>query len=118
MSNIESILNETRVFNPSDEFVRQANVSGMAGYQALCKEAEQDYTGFWAKLARETLHWKKPFTKTLDESNAPFFKWFEDGTLNVSYNCLDVHLATKADKTAIIFEADDGKVAKVSYREL
>jgi acetyl-CoA synthetase len=118
MTNIETVLNEKRVFEPSAKFVKQANVSGMAGYQALCKAAEQDYPGFWAKLARETLLWKKPFTKTLDESNAPFFKWFEDGELNVSYNCLDKHLATQPDKTAIIFEADDGKVSKVSYREL
>jgi acetyl-CoA synthetase len=118
MSNIESVLNEMRVFEPSAEFVKQANVSGMAGYKALCKAAEQDYAGFWAKLARETLHWKKPFTKTLDESDAPFFKWFEDGELNVSYNCLDKHLATQPEKIAIIFEADDGKVTKINYRDL
>ena len=118
MSNIESVLNEKRVFEPSAEFVMQANVSGMAGYQALCKSAEQDYPGFWAKLARESLLWKKPFTKVLDERNAPFFKWFEDGELNVSYNCLDRHLASQAEKTAIIFEADDGAVTKINYREL
>jgi acetyl-CoA synthetase len=118
MSNIESVLNEMRVFEPSADFVKQANVSGMAGYKALCKAAEQDYPGFWAKLARETLHWKKPFTKSLDESNAPFFKWFEDGELNVSYNCLDKHLATQPEKIAIIFEADDGKVTKINYRDL
>ncbi len=118
MSNIESVLNEIRVFEPSPEFVKQANVSGMQAYRALCKSAEQDYPGFWANLARDTLRWKKPFTKSLDDSNAPFFKWFEDGELNVSYNCLDRHLADRAEKTAIIFEADDGKVSKVSYREL
>ncbi|NNM80166.1 MAG: acetate--CoA ligase [Gallionella sp.] len=118
MSNIESTLNETRVFNPSSEFVKQANVSGMAAYQAMCQAAEQDYPGYWAKLAREYVQWKKPFTKVLDESNAPFFKWFEDGELNISYNCLDKHLATQADKTALIFEADDGRVTKVSYRDL
>jgi acetyl-CoA synthetase len=118
MSNIESILNEMRVFIPSAEFVKHANVSGMAGYQALCKAAEQDYPGFWAKLARETLQWKKPFTKVLDESNAPFFKWFEDGELNVSYNCLDTHLPMQAERVAIIFEADDGKVTKINYRDL
>jgi len=118
MSNIESVLNEKRVFEPSAEFVSQANVSGMQAYRALCASAEQDYPGFWANLARETLQWKKPFTKSLDESNAPFFKWFEDGELNVSYNCLDKHLADKPEKIAIIFEADDGKVSKVSYREL
>ena len=118
MSNIQSILNETRVFPPSDAFVKQANVSGMAAYTALCAEAEKDYAGFWAKLARDYILWKKPFSKTLDESNAPFYKWFEDGELNVSYNCLDKHLETQPDKIAIIFEADDGKVTRVSYREL
>ena len=118
MSNIESTLNETRVFNPTSEFVKQANVSGMAAYRAMCQAAEQDYPGYWAKLAREYVQWQKPFTKVLDESNAPFFKWFEDGELNISYNCLDKHLATQADKTALIFEADDGRVTRVSYREL
>ncbi|OGS75820.1 MAG: acetate--CoA ligase [Gallionellales bacterium GWA2_55_18] len=118
MSNIQSILHETRVFSPSDEFVKQANVSGMESYRALCKAAEQDYEGFWARLARETLLWKQPFTKVLDESNAPFFKWFEDGVLNISYNCLDKHLASQPEKTAIIFEADDGAVTKISYRDL
>jgi acetyl-CoA synthetase len=118
MSNIESVLNEKRVFEPSAKFVKQANVSGMPGYQALCKAAEQDYPGFWAKLARENIVWKKPFSKSLDEKNAPFFEWFEDGVLNVSYNCLDKHLATQPEKIAIIFEADDGKISKVDYREL
>ena len=117
-SSIESVLNETRVFQPSDAFVRQANVSGMASYQALCKEAERDYEGYWAGLAREHIVWHKPFTAVLDESNAPFFKWFADGELNVSWNCLDKHLATQPEKTALIFEADDGKVTQVSYREL
>jgi acetyl-CoA synthetase len=118
MSNIESVLKETRVFSPSAEFTRQANVSGMAAYQTLCDAAAQDYEGFWGKLARETLLWNKPFSRTLDQSNAPFYKWFEDGELNVSYNCLDKHLSTQPEKTAIIFEADDGKVTRVSYREL
>jgi acetyl-CoA synthetase len=118
MSNIESVLNEQRIFEPSAQFVKQANVAGMAGYQALCDAAVEDYEGFWAKQARETLQWKKPFTKVLDQSKAPFFKWFEDGELNVSYNCLDRHLATQPDKIAIIFEADNGKVSKITYREL
>ena len=119
MSNsIDSILNETRVFNPSEAFVAQANVSGMAAYHALSQAAEADYEGYWAKLARDNISWKVPFTKQLDDSNAPFYKWFEDGQLNVSYNCLDRHLATHADKTALIFESDDGKVSTVNYREL
>ena len=115
---IESSLHETRVFKPSDAFVAQANVSGMAAYQAMAKAATDDYQGYWANLARENILWKKPFTKGLDESNAPFFKWFEDGQLNVSYNCLDKHLTTQPEKIAIIFEADDGTVTRVSYREL
>jgi acetyl-CoA synthetase len=111
-------MHENRVFNPSNEFVKQANVSGMAAYQAMCDAAAKDYAGFWANLARETVLWKKQFTKTLDESIAPFYKWFEDGELNVSYNCLDKHLKTQPEKIAIIFEADDGSVTKVTYREL
>jgi acetyl-CoA synthetase len=110
---------ESRVFAPPAAFVAQATIAGMDAYNALCAEAEQDYEGFWAKLARENLIWQKPFSKTLDESDAPFYKWFEDGHLNVSYNCLDRNLENgNADKIAIILEADDGVVTKVSYREL
>ena len=119
MGNIESVAHEHRTFPPSPEFVRQANVSGMDAYRALCAEAEQDFTGFWARLARENLEWSKPFTQVLDESGAPFYKWFHDGELNASYNCLDRNLANgNAEKVAIIFEADDGKVTKITYREL
>ncbi|MGH6626366.1 MAG: acetate--CoA ligase [Burkholderiaceae bacterium] len=118
-SAIESVLVENRVFPPSDEAVKGARIAGMAAYNALCHEAEQDFEGFWARLARDNVVWNKPFTKTLDESNAPFYKWFEDGELNASANCLDKHIGTPVEnKTAIIFEADDGAVAKVTYREL
>ncbi|MEO1766062.1 acetate--CoA ligase [Thiobacter aerophilum] len=118
MATIESVLTETRVFQPSEAFVKQANVSGMEAYQALCREAEQDYQEFWARRAREYVSWHKPFTRVLDESNAPFFRWFDDGELNVSYNCLDRHLASRGEKTAIIFETDDGQVSRLTYREL
>jgi len=90
----------------------------MEAYRTLCAEAEADYEGFWARRAREFLAWSKPFSQTLDESNAPFYRWFHDGELNASYNCIDRHLATQGDKTAIIFEADDGSVTNVSYRQL
>ena len=70
---IESVLNETRVFPPSAEMIKQANVSGMAAYQAMCNEAERDFEGFWGRLAKENLIWHKPFSKVLDESEAPFF---------------------------------------------
>ncbi len=89
MGNIESVSHEQRMFPPSAEFVRQANVSGMEAFNALWSEAKQDYEGFWARLARENLQWSKPFTQRLDESSAPFYKWFADGELNASYNCLD-----------------------------
>ncbi|ASU39616.1 acetate--CoA ligase [Herbaspirillum sp. meg3] len=119
MADIETFKQENRVFAPPAEFVKNATVSGMDAYNALCAEAERDYEGFWARLARENLQWKKPFTKTLDESNAPFYKWFDDGQINVSYNCLDVNLENgNADKVAVIFESDDAKVTRVTYREL
>jgi acetyl-CoA synthetase len=117
-STIESVLQETRVFPPPPELVKHANVSGATAYRALCEEAERDYESFWARHAREFLLWKKPFTKVLDESNRPFFRWFYDGELNASYNCLDRHLNTQPDKTAIIFEADDGKVTTITYKRL
>ena len=107
------------IYQPSEAFVKNAHVSGMAAYQALCKGAETDYEGYWGRLAKELITWKKPFTKVLNESNAPFFKWFEDGTLNVSYNCLDRNIEKGlGDKTALIFEADDGEVTKVTYSQL
>jgi acetyl-CoA synthetase len=116
---IESVLIENRVFAPPESFAREATISGMAQYRALCDEAEHDHAGFWARLAREQILWSKPFTRSLDESEAPFFKWFEDGELNVSYNCLDRHLGTSVEnKTAIIFEGDDGAVTKVTYKDL
>jgi acetyl-CoA synthetase len=117
-SNIETVLQETRVFPPSSEFIQQANIPGMEAYRKLCAEAERDFEGYWARLARENLLWHKPFSKTLDESDAPFFKWFYDGELNASYNCLDRHQKTQPDKVAIIFEADDGKVTRITYRDL
>ena len=118
MSGIVSVMNENRIFEPSAATVRQAAIGSMAEYHALCDAAAKDYEGFWAGLARELLDWKKPFTRVLDESGAPLYKWFSDGELNVSYNCLDRHLEKRGDQTAIIFEADDGSVTKVTFREL
>jgi acetyl-CoA synthetase len=115
---IESVLQENRVFPPPPAASNSAAIPSMDAYRKLCAEAEKDFEGFWAKLARENVLWHKPFTKVLDESKAPFFRWFEDGQLNASYNCLDRHLKTQPDKTAIIFEADDGKVSKITYKEL
>jgi acetyl-CoA synthetase len=114
MSHVETITRPA----PKAE-VQGAHVNGMAAYQALVAEAEADSSGYWARLAREFVTWKTPFTRSLDDSNAPFFKWFEDGTLNVSYNCLDRNVERGlGEKAAIVFEADDGQVTRVSYSDL
>jgi acetyl-CoA synthetase len=116
---IESVMQESRVFEPPADFAKKARIGSMAAYNALCQEAERDDAGFWAKLAREEIVWKKPFTRALDESNAPFYKWFDDGLLNASYNCLDKNIeAGRGDKVAIIFESDAGDVTRVTYKEL
>lgn len=118
-NSIQSVLVENRVFPPRAAAVKAARISGMEAYNALCAEAGSDFEGFWARLARENISWKKPFTEVLDESNAPFYKWFADGELNASYNCLDRHLGTPVEnKKAIIFESDDGQVTNVTYKEL
>ncbi|HET7835820.1 MAG TPA: acetate--CoA ligase [Variovorax sp.] len=118
-STIESVLVENRVFPPDERASKRARIASMAAYDALCKEAADDFDGFWARQAKANVTWTKPFTRTLDESNAPFYKWFEDGELNASANCLDKHIGTPVEnKTAIIFEADDGAVTKVTYKEL
>ena len=117
--NIESVLVENRVFPPDARATEGARISGMAAYDALCKEAEQDFEGFWSRQATTHLQWTKPFSRILDESNAPFYQWFGDGELNASANCLDRHIGTPVEnKTAIVFEADDGTVTKVTYKEL
>ncbi|MEZ5628712.1 MAG: acetate--CoA ligase, partial [Rhodocyclaceae bacterium] len=111
--------NAQKLYYPPESLVKNAAVAGMEAYQALVKQAETDYEGYWANHARNLLDWKKPFTKVLDESNAPFFKWFDDGELNVSYNCIDRQVNNGlGDKVAIIFEADDGQVTKVTYKDL
>ena len=110
---------ETRMVPPPAALAASAHVAGPAAYDKLVAEAAADYEGYWSRLAREFVSWKTPFTKGLNSADAPFFKWFEDGTLNVSYNCLDRNVERGlGDKVAIIFEADDGAVTKVNYKEL
>ena len=115
--NIESTLIEERLFSPSDEFVKQARITPDK-LQQLRAEAEEDYTGFWVNRANQEISWKTPFSEVLDESQAPHFRWFGDGELNISHNCLDRHLETRADKTAIIFEGEQGDTRHISYQEL
>ena len=115
---IESVMHENRVFNPPKTLSENAYVKNLEEYQQLCDAAEADYEGYWGNLAKNLIEWKKPFTKILNEDDAPFYKWFDDGELNVSYNCIDRHLPNKKDKVAIIFESDDGQTTEVTYQEL
>ena len=115
--NIESALQEVRTFAPPEGFVARTRVDS-AVLESLRREASADHLGFWARMAREQLHWARSFTVVLDESDAPNYRWFTDGQLNVSYNCLDAHLAQRADKVAILFEGEQGDVRRLTYREL
>jgi acetyl-CoA synthetase len=114
---INSVLVENRQFEPPADFAARARIKA-ADLEALKQQAEQDYEGFWADQARQHIDWNKPFSKVLDDSRAPHYRWFEDGVLNVSYNCIDRHLADRGDKTAIIFEGEQGDVTRISYRQL
>ena len=110
---------DQKLYLPSEASVKAARISGMAAYEERVAQAQADYEGYWAGLARELISWKQPFTQVLDSSTAPFYRWFADGTLNASYNCLDRNIERGlGDKTALIFEADDGAVTRTSYSQL
>jgi acetyl-CoA synthetase len=115
MSNtIDNLLHEARRFPPSDEFAAQAVAT-----RELYERAEQDRLAFWADQARELVHWHTPFTRTLDWTEPPFAKWFDDGELNVAYNCLDRHvLAGNGDRVAIHWEGEPGDSRSITYAEL
>jgi acetyl-CoA synthetase len=117
VSNLETTLTETRLFNPSEETIKSVSITQQK-LDAMREAASKDHVAFWTDLAKEKLSWQTPFTIGLDESNAPHYQWFNDGELNVSYNCIDRHLATKANKIAIIFETDSGEVETYTYQEL
>jgi acetyl-CoA synthetase len=116
-TNIESILHENRSFPPPQDFAAKARITP-AELAALNTEAERDNVGFWTRLAREELSWHTKFRQALDDSQAPNYRWFADGLLNASYNCLDVHLAANGDKPAIIFEGEPGDSHTLTYRQL
>ncbi|MFH0131843.1 acetate--CoA ligase [Variovorax sp. VaC1] len=117
--NAPDLLPKLPTYAPPEALQRTAHVAGRAAYDALVAEADADHEGYWARLAREFLGWKTPFTQVLDGSKAPHYRWFDDGTLNVSWNCLDRQVAAgKGDKVAIVFESDDGKVTRTTYAQL
>jgi acetyl-CoA synthetase len=115
---IESILQENRSFAPSAEFASKAAVKSLIDYKALYEEAKANPTGFWEKLAQQELHWFRQWDTVLDWSNPPFAKWFDGGKINLSYNCLDRHLATRGDKPAIIWEGEPGDSLTLTYKQL
>ena len=114
---INSVLHENRLFPPPAKFVEQARITKEV-FEQLHQQAEQDYEGFWANLAQSEIDWQTPFSITLDESKAPHYRWFSDGKLNISYNCIDRHLDSRGEKTAIIFEGEQGDIRHLSYRDL
>ncbi|MFZ5593211.1 MAG: acetate--CoA ligase [Pseudomonadota bacterium] len=116
--NIESILHEDRLFDPPAAFAAQARIGNREQLDALRRHAAEDHEGFWADLARQEITWQRPFQNILDSSRAPHFRWFSDGQLNVSWNCLDRHLPAKGDKAAIVFEGEPGDIRRITYAEL
>lgn len=111
---IDHALEEIRRFRPSPEFAAQAVAD-----ERLYEEAGADRLAFWAHQARDLLQWEKPFTRTLDWSNPPFAKWFDDGELNVAVNCLDRHVAAGlGERVALHWEGEPGDSRDVTYAEL
>jgi acetyl-CoA synthetase len=106
------------LFNPNPEFQKNAHISSMEQYWKLCNEANNNPEKFWSKLANQKIDWFKPFETVIDESNAPFYSWFDGGELNVSYQCIDRHLKTRGNKTAIIWEAESGETRQFTYAQL
>src|SRR6266566_4511497 len=111
---LESML-DIEKFPPPDEFRRQALVSDESMYE----EAASDLEGFWSRQAAELIDWVEDPSQTLDESNAPFYKWFADGKLNASYNCLDRHVeAGNGDRVAYHWRGEEGEERDITYAEL
>ena len=117
-TNIESVLHEERLFNPSAEFSKNAHIKSLNQYERLYEKSKSDPETFWAELAKQELHWFKKWDQVLDWQ-PPFAKWFVGGKLNLSYNCLDRHLTTwRRNKAAIIWEGEPGDSRTLTYGEL
>ncbi|MEA5572712.1 acetate--CoA ligase [Calothrix sp. UHCC 0171] len=118
-STIESILQENRLFPPSEEFAQKAQVKSLADYETLYNKAKANPEAFWAELAETELHWFQKWDTTLDWTNPPFAKWFVNGKINISYNCIDRHLTTwRKNKAAIIWEGEPGDSRTITYAQL
>ena len=108
----------SHVFEPNRSLSKEARIKNMCEYKELCMQADEDFEGYWDKLAREKLEWFKPYDRVLNEDNAPFYKWFEGGKLNVTHQCLGRHLKTRKNKAAIIWEGEDGQKRIITYLQL
>ena len=118
-NSINNILEENRIFSPSKEFSNKANIKSFEDLEFIREKAKVDPVGFWDSLAKSELNWFKPYETVLDTNNAPFFKWFKEGEINITYNCLDRHVKNgNGDKTALIWEGEPGDNKKFSYKEL
>ncbi len=106
------------IYYPNKKLFKNPAFKNMCEYKDLVEEFKNDYEGTWKKFAFSKLDWFKMFHTTLDESNAPFYKWFVGGKINVAYNCIDRHLDTKKNKAAIIWEGDNGEKRIITYLEL
>jgi acetyl-CoA synthetase len=116
-SGIDSVLKEGRVFSPPEAFSETAHIKNIAQYERMYREASEDPEKFWGRIASE-LHWFKPWDKVL-EWDAPWAKWFSGGLINLSYNCLDRHVATwRKNKAALIWEGEPGEVRTLTYQQL
>jgi acetyl-CoA synthetase len=116
-ANIDSILKESRVFTPSDEFRQQAHIKSLEEYERIYREAASDPEKFWGEVA-ENLHWFRRWEKVL-HWDSPWAKWFVGGQINLSYNCLDRHCATwRRNKAAIVWEGEPGEVRTLTYQQL
>ena len=114
---IVSVLTESRVFPPPEDFSRRAHIRDMQDYQRLWDEAAKDPDKYWGDRAREELYWKEPFQTVLDWK-PPHARWFVEGKTNLAYNCLDRHLPKLKDKPAILFEGEPGDRRALTYGEL
>ncbi|EPO7269939.1 acetate--CoA ligase [Campylobacter upsaliensis] len=110
--------NDTQLIKPNKEFAKKARIKNICEYYELYEEASENFENFWGKMALEKIDWFSPFSRVLNEDNPPFYKWFEGGTLNVSYQCLDRHMKTRRNKAAIVFEGEMGDYEVYTYRRL
>jgi acetyl-CoA synthetase len=110
---LENLLHEDRVFPPPGDFAAQANAQ-----PGVHEEAAADYQGFWRKQAVDRITWFTEPSEVLDASNPPFFRWFQDGELNLSYNCLDRHLGEHGDQVAYHWIGEPGDTRTLTYSDL